>query len=141
MYLGEITRNILTALIDAAPKSLLFSGKATPSLNTMWGLDTSVMSDVEEAWEGTETGGSTKSHEPLAFASFDPEQLAPEVKLRLERVRKVVAEKLGYADGSVSLKDAAVCDPSTPRSRYPDSNRCRRSYDGPLRWSLGVRLC
>ncbi|KAJ7781622.1 hypothetical protein B0H16DRAFT_1499098 [Mycena metata] len=52
MYLGEITRNILLSLVDAAPKSLLFGGKTTPALNAQWGLDTSVMSGVEEAWEG-----------------------------------------------------------------------------------------
>ncbi|KZT26882.1 hypothetical protein NEOLEDRAFT_1177072 [Neolentinus lepideus HHB14362 ss-1] len=51
MYLGEITRNILLALIDAAPKPILFSGKSTTALNTHYGLDTAVMSKVEEAWE------------------------------------------------------------------------------------------
>ncbi|KIK65672.1 hypothetical protein GYMLUDRAFT_39175 [Collybiopsis luxurians FD-317 M1] len=51
MYLGEITRHVLLSLIDAAPKPLLFGGKVTSVVNHQWGLDTSVMSEVEEAWE------------------------------------------------------------------------------------------
>lgn len=56
MYLGEITRNVLLALIDAAPTPLLFGGHASKALNTHYGLDTAVMSAVEEAWAGTRGG-------------------------------------------------------------------------------------
>ena len=51
MYLGEITRNILLSLVDAAPHPLLFNGRASRELNQHYGLDTAVMSEVEEAWE------------------------------------------------------------------------------------------
>ena len=49
MYLGEITRNILISLVDAAPRPLLFNGRVSKQLNTHYGLDTAVMSEVEEA--------------------------------------------------------------------------------------------
>lgn len=51
MYLGEITRNILLSLIDAAPKSLLLNGRASDVLNRHYGLDTAIMSEIEDAWE------------------------------------------------------------------------------------------
>lgn len=53
MYLGEITRNLLLSLVDAAPQPLLFGGRSSKALNTHYGLDTAVMSAVEEAWAGT----------------------------------------------------------------------------------------
>ncbi|KAJ4472102.1 hypothetical protein J3R30DRAFT_1034598 [Lentinula aciculospora] len=59
MYLGEITRHVLLSLIDAAPRSMLFGGKATKVVNEQWGLDTSVMSEVEEAWEAFVDEGYT----------------------------------------------------------------------------------
>ncbi|KAF8826419.1 hypothetical protein HHX47_DHR5000019 [Lentinula edodes] len=77
MYLGELTRGVLVALVDAVVRgdvvggeqargeskqgtevrlrktqSLLFNGISTRVLNEKWALDTSVMSEVEEAWEG-----------------------------------------------------------------------------------------
>jgi hexokinase len=52
MYLGEITRNVLLSLVDAAPRPILFSGQSSKELNEHYGLDTAVMSAVEEAWEG-----------------------------------------------------------------------------------------
>lgn len=95
MYLGELTRGVLLALVDAVvrcgeeetqtpdegettkhgPKytknqSLLFNGKSTRVLNEKWALDTSVMSEVEEAWEGGgefSVGGDTpKSDEDVS---------------------------------------------------------------------------
>ena len=48
MYLGEITRNVLLSLIDAAPP-VLFGGLSTPILNQHYGFDTAYMSDIEDA--------------------------------------------------------------------------------------------
>jgi hexokinase len=109
MYLGEITRNVLLSLVDAAPKSLLFDGKTTAALNAQWGFDTSVMSGVEEAWEGK----GSKETPPLAtvpqLADFEaPGKLDAGVKARLERVRAVLVKDLGFKEADVSLRDAAV---------------------------------
>ncbi|KAG5220787.1 glucokinase [Salix suchowensis] len=88
MYLGEIARNIIMALIDAAPKPLLLSGKFTPLLNTQWGLDTSVMSDIENAWEEEKrTERSPEDVMPL-FTEFDESKLSENVKARLQRIVK-----------------------------------------------------
>ncbi|KAJ3802687.1 hypothetical protein GGU11DRAFT_764630 [Lentinula aff. detonsa] len=146
MYLGEITRHILLSLIDAAPRPMLFGGKATKVVNDQWGLDTSVMSEVEEAWEMRVTVGPTVAKdvdgagnineigaEPRSFPGeigenllwdgddhdilprwdilSTPEGLAslnPKVKEKLERVRKVLVNRLEYADGDVELRDAAI---------------------------------
>ena len=108
MYLGEITRNILVALIDAAPKPLLFNGKTTAVLNKHYGLDTSVMSDVERAWEGDKHASTEKDHSVPAFDSFDAVTLSLDVRARLERVRVIIARQLGFKEVEVSLRDAAV---------------------------------
>ncbi|KAF9008852.1 hypothetical protein BDQ17DRAFT_1388567 [Cyathus striatus] len=73
MYLGEVTRNLLLALVDAAPKAILFNGKSSSVLNKHYGLDTSFM-----------------------------------IAHKLEQIRKVIVEHLGYQDSEVTLKDAAV---------------------------------
>ncbi|KAJ7755666.1 hypothetical protein DFH07DRAFT_1027993 [Mycena maculata] len=109
MYLGEITRNILLSLVDAAPKSLLFSGKTTPALNAQWGFDTSVMSGVEEAWEGKDSKNRTDGNPVPQFSAYDtPEKLDPLVKSKLERIRAVLVKDLAYNDDDVSLRDAAI---------------------------------
>ncbi|KAJ6627457.1 hypothetical protein B0H10DRAFT_2210381 [Mycena sp. CBHHK59/15] len=79
MYLGEITRNILLSLLDAAPKSLLFGGRTTAALNAHWGFDTS-----------------------------EPEKLDPLIKTKLERVRAVLVKEISLKDDEVSLRDAAI---------------------------------
>lgn len=108
MYLGEIARNIIMALIDAAPKPLLLSGKFTPLLNTQWGLDTSVMSDIENAWEGEKRSEpSSEDHMP-PFTDFDESKLSDNTKARLQRVRATMVQRLGYEDDDVTLRDAAV---------------------------------
>jgi hexokinase len=109
MYLGEITRNILVALIDASPKSLLFGGKTTVVLNKHYGLDTSVMSDVERAWEGNDGTRSGGDYNAPTLSTFDADKSSLNVKAKLERVRTVVAKQLGFEDGDVSSRDAAVC--------------------------------
>jgi hexokinase len=111
MYLGEITRNILVALIDAAPKPLLFSGKTTTILNKHYGLDTSVMSEIEGAWEGKDNIGVEMGDIVTSFGTFDAETLSPGARAKLERVRVVVARQLGFTNAEVSLRDAAVCRP------------------------------
>ncbi|KAJ7367923.1 hypothetical protein DFH08DRAFT_8902 [Mycena albidolilacea] len=109
MYLGEITRNVLLSLVDAAPKSLLFDGKTTAALNAQWGFDTSVMSGVEEAWEGK---GSKETVPPATvpqLADFEaPGKLDAGVKARLERIRAVLVKDLGFKEADVSLRDAAI---------------------------------
>jgi len=107
MYLGEITRNILAALIDAAPKPLVFGGKSTSVLNTHYGLDTSVMSEIEEAWEGPNRSLSGNQSAP-EFTTFDAEKLHPNIRAKLERIRAVTVKQLGFQDSDVTLKDAAI---------------------------------
>ncbi|KAG6865994.1 hypothetical protein C0991_009666 [Blastosporella zonata] len=107
MYLGEITRNILISLIDASPKPLLFSGKSTPTLNKQYGLDTSVMSDIEDAWEGPNRSLSGDQPAP-EFAKFDATSLPPNISKKLERIRSVVVKQFGFQDAEVTLKDAAI---------------------------------
>ena len=48
MYQGEILRNILLHLIDYSP-AVLFKGETSPILDKHYGLDTAVMSDIENA--------------------------------------------------------------------------------------------
>lgn len=105
MYLGEITRNLLLALMDATPKPILFGGKSTPALNSHYGLDTAVMSQVEEAWEGIQekdtvadikqgdktmestspeataiVNGTAAPAQPKVTLKFDPESTQNEMK-------------------------------------------------------------
>ncbi|KAG6900109.1 hypothetical protein C0993_002794 [Termitomyces sp. T159_Od127] len=107
MYLGEITRNILISLIDASPISLLFCGKSTPALNKHYGLDTSVMSQIEEAWEGPNRSLSGNQPAP-EFAKFDATALPPNIGKKLERIRLVVVKQFGFRDSEVTIKDAAI---------------------------------
>ena len=119
MYLGEIARNILLALIDAAPKPLLFNGNGGSGvLNKHYGLDTSVMSDVELAWAGDkpkaepteDVYGVADKLAALHLGDFDETKLNESQRQRLERVRKVVIHGLGFekTPDDVSLKDAAI---------------------------------
>lgn len=137
MYLGEITRGILTSLIDACPKPLLLNGKATQVLNTHYGFDTSVMSDIEEAWEGLNKSLSGEQTVP-AFSTFNAETLSPNIAAKLERIRAVIVKQLGYQDSEVTLKDAAVrlfrlVSPS------PLIYLCDRSFAGHVHWLLSER--
>ncbi|KAG8218333.1 hexokinase [Butyriboletus roseoflavus] len=97
MYLGEIARNVILSLIDASPRSLLFGGNCTPSLNKQWGLDTAVLSEIEEAWQGI--GRFASGQAGIVVSDGD----------RLDRVRGVMVQHLGFANASeVSLADADV---------------------------------
>ncbi|KAH7916718.1 hypothetical protein BJ138DRAFT_1052069 [Hygrophoropsis aurantiaca] len=97
MYLGEITRNIILSFIDAAPKPLLFKGLSTAEVNKQWGVDTAVLSEVEEAWEGLGR-----------FASTAQLNGTPSKEDKLERVRTVIAKWLGFALNEISLTDADI---------------------------------
>ena len=126
MYLGEITRNILLSLIDAAPKPLLFSGRSSAELNKHYGLDTAVMSEIEEAWEINRKGSANESKQiqgssgtknaavpslngkvsPPHFADVD--NLSADDKSRLERIRNIVIQRLNIDAEYVTLRDAAI---------------------------------
>ncbi|KAI0685988.1 hexokinase [Cytidiella melzeri] len=130
MYLGEITRNILLSLIDAAPKPLLFSGSSSSVLNAHYGIDTAIMSEVEAAWEsGRPKDVSLKAveggHDPIDNTSApevparangvieshhfaDVDKASPEDQDRLERIRGIVIQQLGIDPSNVSLRDAAI---------------------------------
>ena len=119
MYLGEITRNILLALIDAAPKPLLFNGRVgSGALNKHYGLDTAVMSDIELAWAGdTPKGEPTEDVYGVAdklailhLRDFEESKLSDSQRKRLERVRVVITQSLGFEQTpeDVSLMDAAI---------------------------------
>lgn len=95
MYLGEVARNIILSLIDASPKPLLFGGQSTATLNKQWGLDTAVLSEIEEAWQG--------------IGRFASDQTGTSDEEKLNHVRGVIVLRLGFADASpVSLADADV---------------------------------
>ncbi|KAJ3872449.1 hypothetical protein F5051DRAFT_339339 [Lentinula edodes] len=112
MYLGELTRGVLVALVDAVVRghtknqSLLFNGISTRVLNEKWALDTSVMSEVEEAWE--DDSGGLPDWEFLSRLDFAPTSTTTKLRTKLERVRQVVVRRLGYEDGEVRLRDAAI---------------------------------
>ena len=119
MYLGEITRNILLTLIDAAPKPLLFNGRiGSGILNKHYGLDTAVMSNVELAWAGDQPKaentedvyGVADKLAALHLGDFDQVKLDESQRQRLERVRNVIIHDLGFekTPEDVSFKDAAI---------------------------------
>jgi hexokinase len=111
MYLGEITRNVILALVDAAPMPVLFGGKATDVINKHYGLDSAVMSNIEEAWGASDElkTESTKIITPTSLSSPRWESsLSPTERARLQRVREVLVAKLGFAPADVSLRDAAI---------------------------------
>jgi len=128
MYLGEITRNVLLSLVDAAPHPLLFNGRASRELNQHYGLDTAVMSEVEEAWE---CGRASRSAEDDGVDGANPintmddpqnktisngsqphftavEELSQEDRSRLERIRSIIIQRLSMDAADVSLRDAAI---------------------------------
>lgn len=111
MYLGEITRNVILALIDAAPKPILFGGKATEAINKHYGLDTAVMSDIEEAWNASK-GSNDETPNTGTFASISSPKwessLSAAERARLQRIREVLIAKFGFASADVSLRDAAI---------------------------------
>jgi len=59
MYLGEICRNVLLSLID---RSLLFQGHSSIKLNSHYGLDTALMSTIEQSIVSLNTTEQELSH-------------------------------------------------------------------------------
>lgn len=105
MYLGEIARGIITALIDASPKPLLFKGKSTQVIDKHYGIDTSFMSAVESDWLGKD---ACPEYIRPPFAELDSDSLSANIKTRLEAIRRTIIKDLGFDTDQVSLKDAAV---------------------------------
>ncbi|KAH7888071.1 hexokinase [Phlebopus sp. FC_14] len=98
MYLGEITRNVILSLIDACPP-VLFQGRSTTVLNKQWGLDTAVLSEIEEAWEG--------------IGRFAPAEGSPQAseQEKLACIRNVIVQRLGFStEGSASDISSADAD-------------------------------
>jgi len=107
MYLGETVRSVMLALVDATPKPLLFRGKSTETLNKHYGIDTSLMSQMEEAWIGSDSSEDAFVLPPLS-TEFDAEHLSQKVISKLEHMRKIVVEQLHFNGEDVSLRDAAI---------------------------------
>lgn len=107
MYLGESVRSVMLALVDATPKALLFNGKSTEILNQHYGIDTSLMSDMEGAWIGNDTDADAFVL-PHLCTEFDARHLSPKVVQKLDRMRKVIVDHLAFKEEDVSLRDAAV---------------------------------
>jgi len=107
LYLGESVRSVILALVDATPKPLLFGGKSTETLNAHYGIDTSLMSEMEEAWIGSDTDADAFVLPPL-YTEFDAKHLSQKVIPKLERMRQVLVEHLAFKEHDVSLRDAAV---------------------------------
>lgn len=107
MYLGETVRSVMLALVDATPKPLLFNGKSTDTLNKHYGIDTSLMSEMEEAWIGCDPNEDAFVLPPLC-TEFDVSHLSQKVMPKLERMRKVIVKHLAFKEENVSLRDAAI---------------------------------
>ncbi|KAF8803727.1 hexokinase [Phlegmacium glaucopus] len=107
MYLGETVRSVMLALVDATPKSLLFRGKSSVLLNKHYGIDTSLMSEMEEAWIGSDSSEGAFVLPPLS-TEFDVGHLSHKVIPKLERMRKIIIAHLGFKEEDVSLRDAAI---------------------------------
>lgn len=107
MYLGEIVRHVLLALVDASPKPLLFGGRSTPALNKHYGIDTSFMSATEEAWIGDDPSEDAFDLPPQSI-ELRKEDIPPKVVAKLDKIRAAIAKILGFKEEAISLKDAAV---------------------------------
>lgn len=126
MYLGEIARQVLASLVDAVPP-ILFGGKGTPVLNAHYGLDTSFMSNIETAWDDND------DHTLPSLSAFDPEQLHPQVRVKLDRIRQVIVEDLAFQSEQVTLKDATVSVASLVCAFGP-TGLCRLFVRSAISW-------
>ena len=95
---------------------MLFRSKSTERLNKHYGLDTEMLSLVESAWRADapreKDSDSDSEKECAALRDFSAplveERIAPAVLRRLNRMREIVQEHLGFEPGEVSLRDAAL---------------------------------
>lgn len=113
MYLGEVTRNVILSLIDAAPKPILFGGKSSDVLNKHYGLDTAVMSEIEIAWraglQATSGASDAAKATPKSITSSDFEaSLSDADRNTLQNIRQILINRLELHEQDVSLRDAAV---------------------------------
>ncbi|KNZ71716.1 Glucokinase-1 [Termitomyces sp. J132] len=132
MYLGEITRNILISLIDASPIPLLFSGKSTPMLNKHYGLDTSVMSQIEEAWEEVTLKDAAVCLLSLLFsAAYTEYQI---VRWACSLVARRAALLSGVAVATILFQTgrASFADKDGKFSNCTDTTRIGVGVDGSL---------
>lgn len=90
MYLGEVLRNILLTLVDA---NLIFQGRHSAILNTHYGLDTAVMSDLE--------AGSPSA----PSSAVSPDTSKPSTSSDVGRLRQIVQSQLGIEDKYISDSD------------------------------------
>ena len=91
MYIGEIVRNVLIHLID---HNLLFSGYSSPLMNTHYGLDTALMSAIEQ--------------HPTTAYSEAKESSAEEWAKSIETTRKVLSDTMQIPSKHISDQDCLV---------------------------------
>lgn len=108
MYLGEVARNVIISLIDAAPKAHLFSGHSSHPLNKQWGLDTAVLSDIEGAWEDTHIVNGTETMTDNGTGGTEPATHRCSDLEKLQRIRDVIIRRMELAPEVVTLDDADV---------------------------------
>jgi hypothetical protein len=143
---GEVTRNVLLALVDVAPKSILFNGKSRERLNKHYGLDTEMLSLVESAWRADVPGEKDSEEEHPALRDFSTplveERMAPVTLRRLNRVRERSCRNISVLSleryrcamrrscNGQRLSSSVVMCCATLRVRH----RRRRSTDGICYW-------
>ncbi|KAL7417005.1 hexokinase-domain-containing protein [Mrakia frigida] len=88
MYLGEIVRNILIHFID---QSILFKGYSTDALNSHYGLDTAVMSDIEAAADLPTSPSSNSAPSPSSLA-----------------IRRILVKELGVKSELINEEDVEI---------------------------------
>lgn len=103
MYIGEVVRNVILSLVDAAPRPLLFSGRSSDQLNKLWGLDTALLSEIEEAWQGI---GRFRSTDQGVATNTTTAWMGNQEKL--ECIREILVQHLELPLEAVSLDDADV---------------------------------
>lgn len=86
--LGEIVRNILIHFID---QSILFKGYSTDALNSHYGLDTAVMSDIEAAADLPTSPSSNSAPSPSSLA-----------------IRRILVKELGVKSELINEEDVEI---------------------------------
>ncbi|KDQ07025.1 hypothetical protein BOTBODRAFT_192701 [Botryobasidium botryosum FD-172 SS1] len=100
MYLGEITRNLLLYLVDSL---LLFNGHSTKQLNTHYGFDTALMSEIE-----------LDTTVPVPNATVQPQSLGATPTVNgtqprsFTRTRGVLTRQLGFKPEFVTDIDCEI---------------------------------